>query len=614
MVPCGGPSLSATTIPGEPRRSLWGRWWRLRHHSEEETISTKTKTYPEWVVTDSEKKLHDDFRYFLWFIQDHLKKKATKRQFQDALWLQHGPRRRMVQGFRGLGKSWITTAFVLWRLYRDPNERVLVISANEYKATEFSVFTRRLIEDVELLHFLRPRAGQRDSTLAFDVGPSDPSLAPSVRASGIFGQITGGRASLIVPDDVEVPKNSLTEVMREKLAEAIKEFDAVLAPGGEIVYLGTPQTEQSIYRLLPERGYQIRVFPAKYPSAKLIEQYAGTLAPEILEELKADPSLEGRSTDPERFSDLDLAERLASYRAAGFSLQFMLDTSLSDAEKHPLKTHDMICMDVDVDRKLPDGTLSPALGPAKLLWTSMQDHVVTDIDNVGFTGDRLYRPLHISETMLPFQGRLMVIDPSGRGKDETAYVVLYHLNGMIYLKAVGGFKGGYEDDTLKGLAAVAAEHRVNDVLIESNFGDGMFAQLLRPHLSKVHPCSIEEIRATGQKELRIIDDIEPVLAQHRLVIDAKAARKDAQDGVNSLLYQLTHITRDRGALRHDDRVDALAHGLRFFWDRLNRDVLTAEEEHLERLRDEQMRNFAEKWYGVRNPKPHFAMTNPAVRR
>ena len=572
------------------------------------------RSYPEWVQTESEQKLHDDFRYFLWFILDHLKKKATKRQYQVALWLQYGPRRRMVQGFRGLGKSWITSAFVLWRLYRNPDERILVVSANEYKATEFATFTRRLIEEIELLQFLRPRDSQRDSVLAFDVGPSAAHQAPSVRAVGIGGQLAGGRASLIVADDVEVPKNSLTEVQREKLAEQIKEFDAVLMPDGEIVYLGTPQTEQSIYRVLPERGYRIRIWPALYPNKQMIEQYAGALAPDVLEDLKAKPALEGHSTDPDRFTDLDLMERRASYGSAGFALQFMLDTSLSDAEKHPLKTHDMICMDIDVDRDLPDGTVQPAMGPSKLVWTSMLDHVVTDVDNVGFTGDRLYRPMYSSDTLLPFQGRLLVIDPSGRGKDETAYVVLYHLNGMVYLKDTGGFTSGYDDATLGGLAALAKLHRVNDVLIESNFGDGMFAQLLRPHLAKTHPCTVHEIRATGQKEVRIIDDLEPVLAQHRLVIDAKVARKDATAGVFSLLYQLTHLTRDRGSLRHDDRADALAHGVRFFWDRLNRDVMSAEQEHLEKLRDQQMRDFASKWYGLRQPRPGFTQTNRGVRR
>jgi len=563
---------------------------------------SKTHSYPEWVQTESERKLHDDFRYFLWFILDHLKFKATPRQLQVAQLLQHGPRRHMIQGFRGLGKSWITAAFVLWVLYRNPNERILVVSANEYKATEFSTFTRRLIDEVELLHFLRPRAGQRDATMAFDVGPSDAAQAPSVRAAGIFGQITGGRASLIVPDDIEVPKNSLTEVMRERLSEAIKEFDAVLTPGGRIKYLGTPQTEQSVYRALPGRGYQIDVIPARYPAPEQMHAYDGTLLKSIREELEANPRLAGHSTDPERFTDLDLAEREASYGKSGFALQFMLDTSLSDAERYPLKTADFILADVDLETT-----------PAKLVWTSDPRNAATDVDNLGFSGDRLYRPMHVSETLLGWQGKILVIDPSGRGKDETAYVVLYQGGGMVALADTGGYTDGYGEGTLKGLAELAARHKVNRVLIESNYGDGMFAALLKPVLAKIYPCTIEEIRATGQKEVRIIQDLEPVLNQHRLILDARAARKDTQDGVMSLLYQLTHITKDRGALRHDDRVDCLAHGVRYFLRQLQQDAAAVEDQILEKARDEQIRDFVAKWYGRSPKKPRFMSTNRGVR-
>lgn len=563
---------------------------------------TNTK-YPDWVSTESERKLHDSFPTFLWFILNHLKLKATKRQLQVALWLQHGPRRRMVQGFRGLGKSWITAAFVLWRLYRNPNERILVVSANEYKATEFATFTRRLIEDIEELRFLRPKDGQRDSVLAFDVGPSDAAQAPSVRAAGIFGQITGGRASLIIPDDIEVPKNSLTEVMREKLSEAIKEFDAVLTPGGEIVYLGTPQTEQSVYRALPSRGYVIRVWPARYPTPDQAVKYGNTLAPDIEEAVRADASLVGKSTDPERFSDIDLAEREASYGRSGFALQFMLDTSLSDAERFPLKTADFICFDVDMEK-----------APGKLIWTSDPRNAWTDIDNVGFNGDRLYRPMHVADTMLDYQGKLLIIDPSGRGSNETAYCVLYHMGGMLFLKDTGGFTEGYTDKTLEGLAQLASVHKVNDVLVESNLGDGMFLALLQPHLTKHHPCKVHEVRASGQKERRIIEDVEPVLNQHRLVIDAKAARKDAADGTNSLLYQMTHLTRDRGSLRQDDRVDALAHGVRFFRDLMAQDAQVAEDRHLQELRDKQIEDFRQQWFN-RSPTPDtYGGTNSGLRR
>lgn len=543
-----------------------------------------TTTYPEWVRTESEQRLHDDFRVFCWLIWRHLKLPTpSPLQADIASYLQNGPRRRMIQAFRGCGKSWLTAAYVLWRLYRNPEERILVVSANEDRAIQFATFVRRLIDEVEQLQFLRPKGG-RDSVQAFDVGPASASQSPSVRAAGITGQITGGRATLIVSDDVEVPKNSLTEAMRERLAEAIKEYDAVLVPGGEVVYLGTPQTEQSIYRTVRARGYDCRVWPARYPTPEQSAKYDGALAPMLLRHLGDSPRLVGTSTEPSRFTDLDLAEREASYGKSGFALQFMLDTSLSDAERYPLKTSDLVCMDIDA-----------GMAPSKIVWSSDPRLAWADIPNIGFQGDRLYRPMHTSETLQEYQGRLMVIDPSGRGGDETAWVILLMLNGTLFLRDWGGFRSGYDDETLEGLAKKARQHSVNQILVESNFGDGMFIKLLEPWLTRVYPCSTEEVRASQQKERRIIEDVEPVLNQHRLVIDAKRAREDASSSEEtqrySLLYQLTHLTKDRGALRHDDRLDALSHGVRYFRDQLAVDGAKAEQRHLDRLKDEQLREF-----------------------
>lgn len=563
-----------------------------------------TKTYPEWVRTESEKKLHDDFRYFLWFIWKHQKlPEPTKRQLAIASYVAKGPQRRMVQAWRGAAKTWITCAYALWRLYRNPNERIKIVSANEDKALENAVFIRRLIEEVEQLQFLRPKGKGRDSSLKFDVGPSDAHPTPSVSCVGITGQLTGGRATILISDDVEVPKNSMHEGQRELLAELVKEYEALVLPEGfDIIILGTPQTEQSIYRALKSRGYDCRVWPVLYPEKP--EKYEGCLAPDIVEDLRKNPALVGTSVEPTRFTDLDLAGRAGSYGKSGFALQFLMDTSLSDAERYPLKTADFICMDVDVE-----------VGPAKVVWSSDPRLKWEDIHNVGFNGDRLFRPMYVSDTMLEYQGRVLVIDPSGRGKDETSYAVLFHLNGTLFLKDFGGFTAGYADETLQSIADTAKKYKVNTVLVESNFGDGMFSQLLKPVLAKTHPCTMEEVRAQGQKERRIIADLEPVMNTHRLIVDACAARKDVEDGAYSLMYQLTHITKDRGALKQDDRADALAHAVRHFWDRLARDTQSAEEEHLEKLRNEQMEEFRRTWF-KRTPKakPGFAMTNRGLRR
>ena len=99
----------------------------------------------------------------------------------------------------------------------------------------------------------------------------------------------------------------------------------------------------------------------------------------------------------------------------------------------------------------------------------------------------------------------------------------------------------------------------------------MFASLLQPILAAIYPVQIEEVRHSTQKELRIIDTLEPMLNQHRLVLDYSAIKRDIDKALAdttdlgySLIHQLTHITKDRGSLQHDDRLDALTIGVSYW--------------------------------------------------
>jgi hypothetical protein len=212
--------------------------------------------------------LRQDFRLFLILVWEHLTlPRPTPVQLDMAHYLQHGPKRMVVQAFRGAGKSWETSAFVLWLLYCDPQLNILVVSASKNRADEFSTFAQQLINEMPLLAHLKPRDGQRNSKLAFDVGPAQSDHAPSVKSAGITGQITGSRADVIVADDIEVPKNSATQAMRDKLTGLVKEFDMVLKPidSARVIFLGTPQSEQTVYLELGKRGYDTRIWPARYP-------------------------------------------------------------------------------------------------------------------------------------------------------------------------------------------------------------------------------------------------------------------------------------------------------------------------------------------------------------
>lgn len=143
-----------------------------------------------------------DFRYFLYLIWKHLDlPEPTPVQVDIASFLQHGPKRKVIEAFRGVGKSWITAAYVLFRLYHDPQLKILVVSASKERADNFSTFTLRLINDIPWLEHLRPKQGQRNSKISFDVGPAKPDQSPSVKSVGLFGQLTGSRADIIISDD-----------------------------------------------------------------------------------------------------------------------------------------------------------------------------------------------------------------------------------------------------------------------------------------------------------------------------------------------------------------------------------------------------------------------------
>jgi hypothetical protein len=388
--------------------------------------------------------------------------------------------------------------------------------------------------------------------------------------------------------------------MRDRLSETIKEFEAVLKPNGRILFLGTPQSEMSIYNVLPDRGYEVQIWPARYPGKHHLSGYGNRLAPLISEGLKNDASLENKPTDGNRFCEDDLLERELSYGKTGFALQFMLDTRLSDVDRYPLKLSDLVVM-----------ALNPELGPAKAVWASSPELAWNDLPCVGLSGDRYYRPMQTIGEWSPYTGSVMAIDPSGRGKDETGYAIVKMLNGQLFLTASGGFREGYKTENLEALANVAKSQKVNYILVESNFGDGMFTQLLKPVLGKIHPCTVEEVRHSQQKERRIIDTLEPVLNQHRLIVDAKVIDQDYKStsmlssdtrAQYQLFYQLSRLTKDRGSLSRDDRLDSLSMAVGYWVEQMARDVDIAVKEARAEKIDKELDKFMDSIFKLQGKK------------
>lgn len=539
---------------------------------------------------DIEQELKSDFRYFLTAIWTHLNLPApTRAQLCIAEYLQHGPKRLQIQAFRGVGKSWITAAFVLWTLFIDPDRKVMVVSASKDRADSFSIFCQRLILEVPWLAHLKPKNDdQRWSRISFDVGPAAPHQAPSVKSVGITGQLTGSRADLMVLDDVEVPNNSMTELQRGKLLQLVTECESILTPkkDSRIMFLGTPQTTFTIYNKLRERSYRPFVWPARYP--RKVAMYDGLLAPQLADDLDTD-DLAWKPTDT-RFKEDDLLERESSMGRSNFMLQFMLDTTLSDREKFPLKFADLIV-----------NPINPTHGPENIIWCSDPDNILKDLPCVGLPGDYYYKPMQVQGEWTEYSETICSVDPSGRGADETTACFLSQLNGIIYLHEVFATKDGYSDKTLLTILKKCKKYGVSTLLIESNFGDGIVSELFRKHCQTTKTnINIEETRANVRKEDRIIDALEPVFNQHRLVVDPTVIEWDYASNADEasenrhqymLAYQISRMCREKGAVRHDDRIDSLAQGVKWFTDAL---ALSAEVEIQDR-KDNEWLDHLEAW-------------------
>jgi hypothetical protein len=510
--------------------------------------------------------MREDFRVFLTLVWRELDlPKPTRAQLCIADYLQHGPKRLQISAFRGVGKSWITAAFVLWILFNDPDKKIMVISASKERADNFSIFCQKLIIDIPWLNHLGPKSDdQRWSRISFDVGPAKPHQAPSVKSVGITGQMTGSRAHLMIFDDVEVPANSATDMQREKLLQLVTEAESILTPdeGSRILFLGTPQSTFTIYRKLAERSYRPFVWPARYP--KDLSKYEGLLAPQLVADIEK--GVDEWSPTDSRFSDLDLMERESAMGRSNFMLQFMLDTSLSDAEKFPLKFQDLIVTPLGEECA------------ERYAWSADPRYMIKTLNPVGLPGDRFYGPMYIDEGVCEYSETIVSVDPSGRGTDETVAVVLSQANGYVFVRDLRAYRDGYSDATLSDIVRLGKRYRASRLLVESNFGDGMVCELFNRHIQQMGAgFSTEEVRATVRKEERIIETLEPVMNQHKLIIDPKVWEYDYASNPDAppekrleymLGYQMSRMCREKGAVKHDDRLDALSQGVQWFVDAL----------------------------------------------
>lgn len=558
------------------------------------------------------KRLHDDYPFFIqemWKAMgwekhgklDEIRLDICKFVSQDAV------RDIGVLAFRAAGKShFVTVGLSCWYLYRDCNNKVVVVAKSEDEAVKTTSLIRDCLERTPFLKHLTPKVGTLDNATAFQCGPAEPSRQPSVSAFGIGGNLEGNRAHLVLADDVETDTNTITKANRDKLVDRVTEFKQLLYKGKKedgspldtrIVYVGTYHHEESLYLKLAEReingkpAYLFQTWPLLYPKP---DEKVLNLAPLLAERLRKDPLLSDRPCFP-GVTETEIA-RLQAEGRRSFLMQQKLVCDLRESNRYPLRISDLIVMDVD-----------PIMARTYVGY-GQADHngsTVLEIDTIGLTNEKLYGPAMIDPQLAPYQGTKAFIDPAGRGEDELAVAIVSMLSGLYWVKAVHGQPGGVNSSQLDRIALLLREWRVDECVYESNnddydsFGSALRLAVekhrLRPGQNPIYPngwaCNVVAKHNTGQKEVRIRDTLEPVMSTHRLIIDKRAIAPEA--GVpmtKQLQFQMSRLTMERGSLLHDDRLDALAGAVSLWTDTMDTNPTLAKQRVSDTLEERWIRS------------------------
>jgi hypothetical protein len=161
----------------------------------------------------------------------------------------------------GFAKSTtITVNYITWRLCKDPNVRVVIVSATEKMAKKFLYAIKQRLTHPTYHRLQRefgPEGGFRataESWTATEIylgGKDDGEKDPTVQAIGMGGQIYGTRADTIVVDDAVLLKNAhlhedqidwLTQDVITRLPEGV--------PDAKLLVVGTRVAPVDLYSQL----------------------------------------------------------------------------------------------------------------------------------------------------------------------------------------------------------------------------------------------------------------------------------------------------------------------------------------------------------------------------
>ena len=166
------------------------------------------------------------------------------------------PLRLMILAPREHGKTWFFGyGYPAWWLIRDPNVRILYMTASDSKATEQVTRLRRIIENDPLKKWFGDIASDRDQWTFYKLYRKRTLnfSEPSFQGIGLHSDIIGGHFDIIIYDDLFDEEDIATDDARKKLeARFFGDLQGLTTPNSQVIVIGTRKHWADLYQKLLE--------------------------------------------------------------------------------------------------------------------------------------------------------------------------------------------------------------------------------------------------------------------------------------------------------------------------------------------------------------------------
>jgi hypothetical protein len=283
-------------------------------------------------------------------------------------------KRVLIVAPRGHGKSIQLITRIVWEIGKNPNIRVKIIGSSDDKAKEVLGLVKAMIKNSERVHEVFPdlRIDDElgDTKAAFFVVRSNVTMRDATcEASGVLSTGAGGRADLLVCDDVVDMKNSvINPALRDQVIRTVKEtWFSLVAATGRIVWIATPYHVADATHNLRDEGASIWHIWWK-PAIKytlLWDEEGEPIMEEVLDEESGEKIIDPRtgkiklkqavSTEylwPEKWNAKTLADKKIEVGPRVFARQYLLNAMSDDERTFPdanlAKSYDFTIHDIGV--------------------------------------------------------------------------------------------------------------------------------------------------------------------------------------------------------------------------------------------------------------------------